>query len=171
MISNFLKKIIMYYSKFNTAFCNVLVVWDENWITNLELLTGEWKREFILNKDYIQNDNFFEETKKQILEYIEWKRKNFYIKINPSWTDYQKKVWKELQKIPYWESSSYKDIATNIWNPNASRAIWMANSKNPIPLIIPCHRVIWKNWKLIGFAHWINIKEKLLEHEKTQLKM
>jgi methylated-DNA-[protein]-cysteine S-methyltransferase len=82
------------------------------------------------------------------------------------WTDFQKKVWEQLIKIPYWETASYKEIATKVWNSKASRAVWLANNKNPIPIIIPCHRVIWSDWKLTWFAHWIGNKQKLLDLEK-----
>lgn len=159
----------MYYHKFKTKFCDILLVWNESGLTNLELLTWEWKRSkkpFIDLNSFEENSEFFKDTEKQLLEYFDWKRTIFDIKIDPKWTIFQQNVWKMLRKIPFWEVKSYKDIAQQIWNPNASRAIWMANSKNPIPIIIPCHRVIWKNWKLTGFAHWIAIKEKLIELEK-----
>lgn len=159
----------MYYTKFNTPLCDILLVWDEKWLKNLELLTWEWKRNFILDQKYIKNDVFFHGTKKQILEYINWERKDFQIKLNLIWTNYQKKVWDQLQNISFWTIKTYKKIAEEIWNPKWSRSIWMANSKNPIPLIIPCHRVIWSNWKLTWFAHWLKIKEKLLILEKIKI--
>ena len=82
-------------------------------------------------------------------------------------TDFQKKVWNELLKIPYGETISYGELATRIGNPKASRAVGMANSKNPIPIIIPCHRVIGKNGSLTGFGGGIDVKKQLLTLEKT----
>ncbi len=103
----------------------------------------------------------------QIEEYLEGKRKEFDIEINPKGTDFQKMVWNELLKIPYGETRSYKDIAARVNNPKGSRAVGMANNKNPIPIIIPCHRVIGSNGKLTGYAGGVNIKEKLLRIEQS----
>ena len=100
-------------------------------------------------------------------EYLEGKRKEFDIEINPKGTDFQKMVWKELLKIPYGETRSYKDIAARVNNPKGSRAVGMANNKNPIPIIIPCHRVIGSNGNLTGYAGGVNIKEKLLRIEHS----
>lgn len=85
-------------------------------------------------------------------------------------TEFQKKVWNELLRIPYGETKSYKDIAVAIGNEKACRAIGMANNKNPIPIIIPCHRVIGSNGKLVGYAGGLNVKEKLLNIEKIDVK-
>lgn len=156
----------MYYTHIITPMCPIILVGDEHWITHLHLDTGAWKRMFHIDVTWIKNDIFFAEIKQQIFEYFNAQRKSFDIKLNPSGTPYQKQVWKQLQNIPYGAIQSYQDIAIKIWNQKASRAIGMANSKNPIPLIIPCHRVIWKNGKLTWFAHGIEIKQKLLELEK-----
>ena len=85
-------------------------------------------------------------------------------------TEFQKKVWNELLKIPYGQTKSYKDIAIAIENERASRAVGMANNKNPIPIIIPCHRVIGSTGKLVGYAGGVNVKEKLLNIEKIVIK-
>ena len=79
------------------------------------------------------------------------------------------RVWKELLKIPYGEVTTYKQIATKIQNPKASRAVGMANHKNPIPILIPCHRVIGSNKKLVGYALGLDTKEYLLNLEKDNL--
>ncbi|MBU3914125.1 methylated-DNA--[protein]-cysteine S-methyltransferase, partial [bacterium] len=81
-------------------------------------------------------------------------------------TEFQKKVWLELSKIAHGSLCTYKDIAIAIGNEKAVRAVGMANSKNPIPIIIPCHRVIGSNGKLTGFAHGLAMKEKLIQLEK-----
>ena len=80
-------------------------------------------------------------------------------------TPFQMKVWEELRKIPYGETLSYGQIAENVGNPKAARAVGMANNKNPIMIIVPCHRVIGKNGKLVGYAGGVDIKEKLLKIE------
>lgn len=107
-----------------------------------------------------------EETYRQISEYLEGERKTFDIPIKMQGTEFQKKVWKELTKIPYGETRSYKQIAENIGNPKACRAVGMANHNNPIAIIVPCHRVIGTNNKLVGYAGGLAIKEKLLKIEQ-----
>ncbi len=155
----------MYYTRFNTRFCEIILVGDENGLTNLHLNTGKGKRNFEISDKWILKDDFFIDAINEIEEFFEGKRKGFNVKLNPKGTDYQKKVWNELSKIPYGEVYTYKQIATNAGNEKASRAVGMANSKNPIPLIIPCHRVVGSNGKLTGFAHGIAIKESLIKFE------
>ena len=103
----------------------------------------------------------------ELEEYFEGKRKTFDIKLKPKGTEFQKKVWKELEKIPYGEIRNYKDIAEACGNPRASRAVGMANNKNPHPIIIPCHRVIGSNGKLTGYAGGLKIKAALLRIEHS----
>ena len=114
-----------------------------------------------------QESKLIRTTYLQIKEYLQEKRKEFDIPIKMYGTEFQKKVWKELQKIPYGETRSYKQIAENIGNSNACRAVGMANHNNPIAIIIPCHRVIGTNDKLVGYAGGIDIKQKLLNLEKN----
>ena len=94
-------------------------------------------------------------------------RKEFDIPLAPQGTDFQKKVWKALQNINYGTTASYKEIAQKINNPKAVRAVGMANNQNPIAIIIPCHRVIGSNGKLVGYAGGLELKQKLLELEKN----
>lgn len=127
---------------------------------------------FILTSDNLSlNDNnmFLQNVQTQLTEYFSGKRKNFNIKLAPHGTIFQKKVWHELQKIPYGETTSYKDIAQNINNPLSYRAVGMANNKNPIAIIIPCHRVIGSSGKLVGYAGGIKLKEELLQLEQNNL--
>ena len=118
-------------------------------------------------KNSIQKEtSLIKNTKQQLDEYFAGKRKKFDIPIKLDGTDFQIKVWKELLKIPYGETCSYLDIAKCIGNPKASRAVGMANNKNKIIIIVPCHRVIGSNKKLVGYACGLDVKEKLLELEK-----
>ncbi|GIM28201.1 methylated-DNA--protein-cysteine methyltransferase [Clostridium polyendosporum] len=103
---------------------------------------------------------------KQLQEYLTGKRQTFDLPLAPQGTEFQQKVWSVLQEIPYGKTYSYKDVAKNIGNIKASRAVGMANNKNPIPIFIPCHRVIGSNGKLVGYACGLDVKEKLLEIEK-----
>ena len=118
-------------------------------------------------KNSIQKEtSLIKNTKQQLDEYFAGKRKKFNIPIKLDGTDFQIKVWKELLKIPYGETCSYLDIAKCIGNPKASRAVGMANNKNKIIIIVPCHRVIGSNKKLVGYACGLDVKEKLLELER-----
>ena len=158
----------MYYTRFDTIFCEIILVGDENGISNLHLNTGEGKRIFEIDDEWILNDDFFAPVRKQIEEYVNGDRRTFDVKLNPKGTDYQKKVWRELTEIPYGNLCTYKQIAASTGDEKASRAVGMANSKNPIPLIVPCHRVVGSNGKLTGFAHGLGIKEKLIELENGE---
>lgn len=102
----------------------------------------------------------------QLSEYFAGKRTKFDLKLAPKGTAFQQSVWKELLKIPYGQTRSYKDLAIAIGKPKAARAVGMALNKNPIPLIIPCHRVIGANGSLIGFALGIETKKWLLRLEQ-----
>ena len=121
-------------------------------------------------KNSIQKEtSLIKNTKQQLDEYFAGKRKKFNIPIKLDGTDFQINVWKELLKIPYGETCSYLDIAKCIGNPKASRAVGMANNKNKIIIIVPCHRVIGSNKKLVGYACGLDVKEKLLELERENL--
>jgi len=111
---------------------------------------------------------FIQESYEQLLAYLAGARKTFNIPLAPQGTTFQKQVWQELQKIPYGATRSYKQIAEKIGNPKACRAIGMANNKNPIFIMIPCHRVIGTNGKLIGYGGGVALKEQLLNMEQVQ---
>lgn len=109
---------------------------------------------------------FQKEIARQLDEYFIGKRKEFHLALNPSGTDFQKKVWNALQTIPYGTTCSYKEIAQKIGNEKACRAVGMANNRNPIAIIIPCHRVIGCSGKLVGYAGGLKTKETLLSLEQ-----
>lgn len=108
------------------------------------------------------------ETYRQLSEYFAGKRDSFDIPIKTQGTDFQEKVWNTLKQIPYGETRSYKDIAIAIGKPKAMRAVGMANNRNPIMIVIPCHRVIGANGQLIGYGGGLDVKEKLLTLEKAK---
>lgn len=98
----------------------------------------------------------------ELSEYFQGRRTEFSVPLNPSGTQFQKQVWKALREIPYGETRSYKEIAEVIGNPKACRAVGMANHKNPLPILVPCHRVIGSDGSLTGYAGGLEIKKKLL---------
>ncbi len=101
----------------------------------------------------------------QLQEYFEGKRTVFSLKLIPKGTDFQKKVWYQLQEIPYGKTTSYQQMANQLGDPKVIRAAATANGKNPISIIIPCHRVIGSNGSLTGYAGGLQRKKWLLEHE------
>jgi methylated-DNA-[protein]-cysteine S-methyltransferase len=103
----------------------------------------------------------------QLTEYLSGNRTTFDLPLAPQGTEFQQKVWRALQEIPYGKTCSYKDIANTVGNIKACRAVGMANNRNPIPLFIPCHRVIGANGKLVGYAGGLDVKAKLLNLEKN----
>lgn len=105
----------------------------------------------------------------QLTQYFEGERKGFDLPLSLHGTEFQQKVWKELGKIPYGQTCTYKDIAERIGIPKGCRAVGMANNRNPVAIVIPCHRVIGMNGSLTGYAGGLDLKEYLLELEKSHL--
>lgn len=101
----------------------------------------------------------------QLREYFDGKRKNFDFPYKLEGTEFQMKVWKALQGIPYGETRSYKDIAVAVGCPQGARAVGMANNRNPILIAVPCHRVIGADGKLVGYGCGLDMKEALLQLE------
>ena len=106
------------------------------------------------------------ETAKQLNEYFSGKRRSFDLPLCLSGTPFQKSVWTALQTIPYGETRSYGQIAMQIGNPKAARAVGMANNRNPVSVIVPCHRVIGADGSLTGYGGGLHIKRCLLELEQ-----
>lgn len=141
-----------------TSFIGIFeIVSENNALISLKLVEKNENSSF--------ETDFSKKVKTQLNEYFSGKRKLFDLKLNPQGTDFQKRVWLELYKIPYGEVKSYSQIAQQIQNPNAVRAVGSACNKNPVMIIIPCHRVISKNGNLGGFAYGNLIKQKLLNLE------
>lgn len=135
-------------------------------VENGTAITNMYFGDIIPQEVNIQETPLLKKANEELQEYFSGKRKNFDLPLKTEGTDFQRKVWKALQEIPYGETCSYKDIAENIGNIKASRAVGMANNKNPIFIFIPCHRVIGSNGKLVGYAAGLDVKERLLEMEK-----
>jgi methylated-DNA-[protein]-cysteine S-methyltransferase len=109
------------------------------------------------------------DTERQLEEYFAGKRKSFELKLNPIGTDFQKKVWQALLRIPFGETRSYGEIARELGNPKAMRAVGAANGRNPIAIVAPCHRVIGASGELTGFAGGLPAKEHLLALERESV--
>jgi len=118
----------------------------------------------------IEETALIKETSKQLDEYLEGKRKNFDLPVFAAGTPFQQLVWEALKTIPYGETRSYKDIAVQIGKSKACRAVGMANNRNPIAIIIPCHRVIGSKGELVGYGGGLDIKKQLLRLEGKKIK-
>ena len=151
-----------YYHYYESPIGKLVIVHNDRGITNLYLA------HLLQIEDGIQEEtNLIKEAVKQLDEYFNGLRQSFDLPLAPAGTHFQQKVWQTLRNIPCGKTYSYKQIAEQIGNSKASRAIGIANNKNPILLLIPCHRVIGANGKLIGFAAGLEMKKYLLTLEGT----
>lgn len=110
------------------------------------------------------------EAARQLDEYFAGERRSFDLPLVPKGTEFQKKVWNALREIPYGDTCTYGEIAAKIGNPKASRAVGMANNRNPLAIIVPCHRVIGANGSLTGYAGGLDMKKSLLDLERKNKK-
>jgi methylated-DNA-[protein]-cysteine S-methyltransferase len=114
-----------------------------------------------------EENPLLKKTARQLREYFDGRRTTFDVPLDLLGTDFQKKVWRTLRTVEYGETVTYKDVAIKTGNPNASRAIGMANQKNPVPIIVPCHRVIGKDGAMVGYAGGLPMKRRLLSLESS----
>lgn len=145
------------------------LVADEAGLRRLEFREG---RAFDAPPDDWQEDaRALGPVARQLQEYFAGKRKVFDLALEPEGTPFQRRVWERLLEIPYGETISYGTLARRVGNSNASRAVGLANGRNPIAIIIPCHRVIGSNGMLTGYGGGLPIKRKLLELERGQIRL
>lgn len=114
----------------------------------------------------VEETDLLKEARRQLQLYFAGQLQEFNLPLAPAGTEYMRRVWQELCAIPYGETRSYREIAATLGNPKAARAVGLANNKNPLPLFIPCHRVIGANQKLVGYRGGLDVKEQLLALEK-----
>lgn len=157
----------MYYHKLTIKNYKIVLVGNEDGLA--QLMVDNKTKPIHIENNWVENATAFIETRQQLFEYFEGKRTTFNLKLNPSGTDYQKKIWQALSQIPYGELYSYKEVAKITGNEKASRAVGLANNRNPIPIIIPCHRVVGTNNKLVGYAYGLEMKQNLLDLENINL--
>lgn len=153
------------YTRFPSPLCDIILVGDERGLQTIHLDMGDSGRDFQPSQDWERDDDFFTEPRTQILEYLHGERTVFDLALNPAGTDFRRSVWDILCTIPYGEVRTYGDIARQLGNPGLSRAVGAANGANPLPLVVPCHRVIGAGGKLTGFAFGLSAKEWLLRLE------
>ncbi len=152
----------MFYSYFKSPIGLVEIGGTASEVTSLNFV--ESKRE------KTESHPLLDRAVKQIAEYFEGNRRVFDLPISFSGTDFQERVWQQLLKVPFGKTASYQDIARGVGNTLAVRAVGAANGKNPISLIVPCHRIIGSNRTLIGYGGGLWRKEWLLKHEGCQFR-
>jgi methylated-DNA-[protein]-cysteine S-methyltransferase len=153
----------MYYCYLETPIGDLLLAGNEDALSLIGFPEGAMRRE--PEPDWIFSDKPFAAVREQLTAYFAGERKSFDLNLNPVGTEFQLQVLDELQKIPYGITASYGEIAQRIGRPKAVRAVGAANGRNPIPIIIPCHRVIGSTGKLTGFGGGIPTKKALLKLE------
>lgn len=159
----------MYFTITSSPYGDIALTANEQGLTALSFQQGALP--LVIDESYRESPEHFIDTCQQLEEYFIGERTVFDLPLAPQGTPFQQKVWQALTTIKQGDTKSYLWIAKKINNAKAVRAVGAANGKNPIALIIPCHRVIGANGKLTGYAGGLALKAKLLMHEKAQFKV
>ncbi|GAA4878961.1 methylated-DNA--[protein]-cysteine S-methyltransferase [Ferrimonas pelagia] len=153
----------MNYCEFNSPIGLILIAGDELGLRHIVLQAGALP--MAAKPDWQHCPDGFKDAKRQLAEYFAGQRCEFDLKLAPQGTAFQCEVWQALQGIPYGKTASYGEIARAIGRPKAVRALGAANGRNPLPVVIPCHRVIGANGSLTGYAGGLELKQTLLALE------
>ena len=153
----------MYYCYLDTPIGELLLAGDTDGLSMIGFPKGSMRRQ--PEQDWIFNEKPLAEACRQISEYFAGERREFDLPLKLAGTEFQVSVLEALQKIPYGETVSYGEVARRIGRPKAVRAVGAANGRNPIPIVVPCHRVIGVTGDLTGFGGGLDTKEALLRHE------
>jgi methylated-DNA-[protein]-cysteine S-methyltransferase len=157
----------MFYCYMNdTPVGRLLIAGDDAGLRHVSFAKAHFSSpEVTPNADWEINDRFLKEPVRQLKAYFSGKLKAFDLPQSAEGTDFQKRVWNALCQIPYGRTASYGEIAQAVGNPAASRAVGLANGQNPIAIVVPCHRIIGKNGKLVGYGGGMEHKQTLLKLE------
>jgi methylated-DNA-[protein]-cysteine S-methyltransferase len=153
----------MYYCYLDTPIGELLLAGDDDALCLVSFPEGSMRRD--PDPDWIYNEKPFALARQQLTEYFAGERREFDLSLKLSGTEFQMSVLHALQHIPYGETTSYAEIAERIGRPKAVRAVGAANGRNPLPIIVPCHRVIGSHGELTGFGGGLDTKEALLRLE------
>jgi len=159
------------YSEYISPIGLIYVIMNETGVKEI-IISPDFIEEHFVESGAIQrDDSVCSDVIKQLHEYFSGKRYKFDVPLSIEGTEFYKKVWERVQSIPYGQTRSYGEIALEVGNPKAVRAVGQANRRNPIPIIIPCHRVIGKNGDLTGYmGSRTDIKKQLIEMEQEYMK-
>jgi methylated-DNA-[protein]-cysteine S-methyltransferase len=155
------------YTTMKSPIGPLMLAGDEGGLRLVHFATG--RRPALPRREWIEDRTPFKEVIRQLDSYFLGKLEDFDLPLVLDGTEFQLLVWRNLQKIPYGETVSYGQLARRIGSPDAARAVGLANGSNPIPIIIPCHRVIGSDGQLTGFGGGLPVKKKLLALESRQL--
>jgi O-6-methylguanine DNA methyltransferase len=163
------------YNRIKTQLGEILAASSDKGLCWLSLSAGGeedflgWIKKHFADCRIIQRDNqIIQDTEMQIKEYLAGARKEFSLPLDLRGTVFQRRVWHALLQIPYGTTVSYKDIAVAIDNPRAVRAVGQANNKNPVSIVVPCHRVIGSDGSLVGYGGGLEVKKALLKLEGSR---
>lgn len=154
-----------YYATLDTPLGVVLLWGREGALEGVNFQAGTQARE--PEADWVADARPLADAVAQLAEYFAGQRREFALTVDPQGTPFQRHVWQNLRQIPYGVTITYGELARRVGKPSAARAVGAANGQNPIPIIIPCHRVIGANGKLTGFAGGLHLKEGLLSLEQA----
>ncbi|MFI3245511.1 MAG: methylated-DNA--[protein]-cysteine S-methyltransferase [Ferrimonas sp.] len=155
-----------YYSELASPLGPILLVASKQGVHHIHLQAGTQPQPIL--PTWQRDDQQLALVRQQLTEYFAGERRLFCLPLAPSGTDFQQQVWRALQQIPYGTTASYGEIARAIGRPKAVRALGAANGKNPLAIVIPCHRVIGANGSLTGYAGGLSLKQQLLQLEQPQ---
>jgi len=158
-----------FYTQTESPLGPLLLAADDSGLRQILFVNGRYPAE--PHPFWKESRAALKETIRQLHAYFAGELENFDLHLAPEGTPFQLAVWRRLCDIPYGQTISYGELASRIGNPKASRAVGLANGSNPIPIVIPCHRVIGSNGKLTGYGGGLPIKEKLLALERRQLRL
>ena len=157
----------VWYTLLDTPFGDLCIAGTTQGLTHVEFQDGE--RPVKPEPDWQQDQGVLDEARQQLRAYFEGQRQRFTLPLAPVGTPFQRRVWRELQEIPWGTTTTYREIAERLGQPAAVRAVGHANGRNPVAIVIPCHRVVGANGRLTGYAGGIAVKRRLLQHEGALL--
>ena len=156
-----------WYTLLDTPFGALCIAGTTQGLTHVEFQDGErplWPR-----PEWQEDQGVLDEAREQLQAYFKGRRQRFTLPVTPEGTPFQQRVWRELQEIPWGTTTTYREIAERLGQPAAVRAVGHANGRNPIAIVIPCHRVVGANGRLTGYAGGIATKRRLLQLEGALL--
>ncbi len=157
----------LYYDRFDSPIGPLTVAVDDNGVRHI--LFAENRHDAKGREQWQRDPEAIAEPRRQLLEYLQGTRRHFDLMLAPAGTDFQLDVWQMLGQIPFGATWSYKELAERIGKPTATRAVGAANGRNPLPIVLPCHRVIGNNGALTGFGGGLPTKVALLRLEGVRV--
>ncbi len=155
----------MFYTTFPSPLGDIMVAGNQDGLCHIAFQKGD--RPMVPPAQWLREPNRFQQVRDQLGAYFRGELTGFQLPLAPRGTGFQRKIWSLLENIPYGQVISYRALAGKAGNPKASRAVGNANGRNPLPIVIPCHRVIGSNGRLTGYAGGLFLKRELLSLERN----